>query len=107
MKSFEGLVLAHLKTIPNSHLEPLQFAHKANRSIISALNMALVHQQLDSPGTSARILFVDSSSAVISIFHSLQQDKLSKLHVSDSICRWISDFLSDRKQHVNLGETPL
>ncbi|KAG5844283.1 hypothetical protein ANANG_G00160790, partial [Anguilla anguilla] len=34
----------------------------------------------------------------------LLQDRLSQLHVPDSTCRWITDFLSDRKQHVKLGK---
>ncbi|KAF7645674.1 hypothetical protein LDENG_00200350 [Lucifuga dentata] len=37
------------------------------------------------------------------IIPTLLQDKLSQLSLPDSTCRWITDFLSDRKQHVNLG----
>lgn len=98
MKSFERLVLSHLKAITDPLLAPLQFAYRANRSVDDAVNMALhfILQQLDSSGTYARILFVDSSS--------LLQDKLSQLSRPDSTCRWITDFLSDRRQHVKLGK---
>uniref|UniRef100_A0AAQ4RZY3 Reverse transcriptase domain-containing protein n=1 Tax=Gasterosteus aculeatus aculeatus TaxID=481459 RepID=A0AAQ4RZY3_GASAC len=106
MKSFERLVLTHLKSLTAPLLDPLQFAYRANRSVDDAVNMALhyILQHLDSPGTYARILFVDFSSAFNTIIPSLLQDKLSQLHVPDSTCKWITDFLSDRKQHVKLGK---
>ncbi|MFM9587201.1 reverse transcriptase domain-containing protein, partial [Streptomyces caniscabiei] len=65
MKSFEHLVLSHLKSITDPLLDPLQFAYRANRSVDDAVNMALhfILQHLDSSGTYARILFVDFSSA--------------------------------------------
>ena len=106
MKSFERLVLSHLKAITDPLLDPLQFAYRANRSVDDAVNMALHYtlQHLDSPGTYARILFVDFSSAFNTILPALLQDKLSQLHVPDSTCKWITDFLSDRKQRVKLGK---
>ncbi|TWW54702.1 hypothetical protein D4764_0214420 [Takifugu flavidus] len=62
-------------------------------------------QHLDSPGTYARILFVDFSSAFNTIRPALLQDKLSQLSVPDSLCRWITHFLTDRRQYVRLGKT--
>ncbi len=49
MKSFEKLVLAHLKDITGPSLDPLQFAYRANRSVDDAVNMGLhyVLQHLD------------------------------------------------------------
>ncbi len=41
MKSFEKLVLAHLKDITGPLLDPLQFAYRANRSVDDADNMGL------------------------------------------------------------------
>uniref|UniRef100_A0AAV2JYY0 glucuronosyltransferase n=1 Tax=Knipowitschia caucasica TaxID=637954 RepID=A0AAV2JYY0_KNICA len=66
----------------------LQFAYRANRSVDDAINLALHHilQHLDSPGTYARVLFVDFSSAFNTILPSLLQDKLSQLNVPDSTC---------------------
>ena len=106
MKSFERLVLPHLKAITVPLLDPRQFAYRANRSVDDAVNMALHYtlQHLDSPGTYARILFVDFSSAFNTILPALLQVRLSQLHVPDSTCRWITDFLSDRKQRVKLGK---
>ena len=55
MKSFERLVLFHLKAITDPP------AYRANRSVDDAVNMALhfILQHLDSTGTYARILFVE------------------------------------------------
>ncbi len=53
MKSFEKLVLAHLKDITGPSLDPLQFAYRANRSVDDVVNMGLhyVLQHLDRPGS--------------------------------------------------------
>ena len=89
----------------NHPLDPPQFAYRANRSVDDAVNMGLLFilQHLDSPGTYARILFVDFSSAFNTIAPALQ-DKLTQLSVPEPTCRWITDFLSDRKQRVRLGK---
>ncbi|XP_034418653.1 mirror-image polydactyly gene 1 protein isoform X8 [Cyclopterus lumpus] len=91
-------------------VQHLQLA-KQRRNDITAQEMKAVMDErdcsvakhLDSPRTYARILFVDFSSAFKTIIPSLH-DKLSQLHVPDSTCKWITDFLSDRKQHVKLGK---
>ncbi|MHC5954113.1 reverse transcriptase domain-containing protein, partial [Streptococcus pyogenes] len=81
MKSFERLVLAHLKDITDHQLDPLQFAYRANRSVNDAVNMGLhyILQHLDRPGTYARVLFVDFSSAFNTIVPELLSSKLSQL----------------------------
>ncbi|KAK3533795.1 hypothetical protein QTP70_027362, partial [Hemibagrus guttatus] len=66
-----------------------------------ALHFILQH--LDSPGSYARILFVDFSSAFNTIIPALLRDKLFQLNVPDSMCSWITDFLTDRRQFVRLG----
>ncbi|KAK3531512.1 hypothetical protein QTP70_023859 [Hemibagrus guttatus] len=102
MKSFERLVLSYLKDITDPLLDPLQFAYRANRSVDDAVNMALhfILQHLDSPGSYARILFVDFSSAFNTIIPALLKDKLFQLNVPDSMCSWITDFLTGRRQFV-------
>ncbi|KAL0150392.1 hypothetical protein M9458_054209, partial [Cirrhinus mrigala] len=104
MKSFERLVLAYLKDITGPLLDPLQFAYQANRSVDDAVNMGLhyILQHLDKPGTYARILFVDFSSAFNTIIPDILQIKLSQLSVPTSICQWITSFLTDRQQLVRL-----
>ncbi|KAL0148770.1 hypothetical protein M9458_055948 [Cirrhinus mrigala] len=98
MKSFERLVLAYLKDITGPLLDPL--------SVDDAVNMGLhyILQHLDKPGTYARILFVDFSSAFNTIIPDILQIKLSQLSVPTSICQWITNFLTDRQQLVRLGK---
>ncbi|TWW74192.1 hypothetical protein D4764_14G0001930 [Takifugu flavidus] len=107
MKSLERLILPHLKSITTPLLDPLQIAYRANRSVDDAVNLALhsILQHLDSPGTYARILLVDFSSAFNTIRPALLQDELSQLSVPASLCRWITHFLTDRRQHVRLGKS--
>ena len=102
----QHIVLTHLKAITNHLLDPLQFAYRANRSVDDAVNMGLLFilQHLDSPGTYARILFVDFSSAFNTIAPALLQNKLTQLSMPEPTCRWITDFLSDRKQRVRLDK---
>ena len=88
MKSFERLVLSHLKVITGPLLDPLQFAYRANRSVEDAVNMGLhyILQHLDSPGTYARMLFVDFSSAFNTIMpsppHQTHPAHCTRLHLS-------------------------
>ncbi len=95
MKSFEKLVLAHLKDITRPLLDPLQFAYRANRSVDDAVNMGLhyVLQHLDRPGTYLRILFVDFSSAFNTNIPNRLLPKLTQLSVPTSVCQWINSFL--------------
>ncbi len=106
MKSFEKLVLAHLKDITGPSLDPLQFAYRANRSVDDAVNMGrhYVLQHLDRPGAYVRILFVDFSSAFNTIIPNLLLPKLTQLSVPTSVCQWINSFLTDRQQLVRLGK---
>ncbi len=106
MKSFEKLVLGHLKDITGPSLDPLQFAYRANRSVDDAVNMGLhyVLQHLDRPGAYVRILFVDFSSAFNTSIPNLLLPKLTQLSVPTSICQWINSFLTDRQQLVRLGK---
>ncbi|XP_077948854.1 uncharacterized protein LOC144388984 [Gasterosteus aculeatus] len=93
MKSFERLVLSHLKTLTDPLLDPLQFAYRINRSVDDAVNMALnyILQPLDSPGTYARIRFVDFSSAFNTIIPSLLQDKLSATQTNNKGSKQITE----------------
>ncbi|PJG57318.1 RNA-directed DNA polymerase, partial [Aeromonas cavernicola] len=105
MKSFERLVLNHLKTLTNSRLDPLQFAYRANRSVDDAVNLGLhyILQHLDRPGTYARMLFVDFSSAFNTIVPHTLCSKLSQLSVPTDLCNWIYSFLTNRSQQVRMG----
>ncbi|KAJ8342771.1 hypothetical protein SKAU_G00326990 [Synaphobranchus kaupii] len=54
-------------------------------------------------GTYARILFVDFSSAFNTIIPEILCSKLTQLTVPAPTCQWITDFLTDRRQQVRLG----
>ncbi len=68
------------------------------------MGLHFILQHLDRPGTYARILFVDFSSAFNTIIPSLLQPKLTQLSVPNSICQWINSFLTDWQQLVRLGK---
>uniref|UniRef100_A0A3B1IGL0 Reverse transcriptase domain-containing protein n=1 Tax=Astyanax mexicanus TaxID=7994 RepID=A0A3B1IGL0_ASTMX len=106
MKSFERMVLTHLKNISDHQLDALQFAYRANRSVDDAVNMGLhfILQHLDRPRTYVRILFLDFSSAFNTIIPEILIAKLSQLTISPAICQWIFSFLTDRRQHVRLKD---
>lgn len=105
MKCFERLVLTHVKSLLPPSLDQHQFAYRANRSTEDAINTVLhsVLTHLEHPGSYARILFVDFSSAFNTIIPRRLVDKLLDLGVAESMSRWIKDFLTDRPQTVSLG----
>ena len=102
MKSFERLVLSHLKDITG----PLQFTYRANRSVDDAINMGLhyILQHLHSAGTYARILFVNFSLVFNTTIPDILHSKLTQLAIPASTCQWITNFLTDRRQQVRLGK---
>ena len=106
MKCFERLVLQHLKSCLPDDFDPMQFAYRANRStddaIATALHQTLSH--LERPGTYARLLFVDYSSAFNTIVPSTLVAKMADLGFSTSICSWVCDFLTGRPQVVRIGK---
>ena len=79
MKCLKRLVLFHLKPITAPHLDPLQFAYRANRSVDDAVNLGLHYalDHLDSHGSYVRMLFVDFSAAFDTILPKRLQWKLS------------------------------
>ncbi|XP_061143269.1 uncharacterized protein LOC133159889 [Syngnathus typhle] len=87
MKSFERLVLNHLKDVTGPLLDLLPFAYRANRSVDDAVNMGLhyILHRLDT------------------IAPDILQQKLIQLAVPASTCQWITSFLTNRRQRVRLG----
>ncbi|KAI5610921.1 gastrula zinc finger protein XlCGF28.1-like [Silurus asotus] len=105
-KIFKQLVLAHLMKVTEQLLDSLQFDYQANRSVDDTVNMGLhyILQHFDCPGTYARILFVDFSSALNTINSGILHSKLLKLTILPAICQWITSFLTGRKQQMRLGD---
>ena len=88
MKCFERLVMKNIKEALPASLDPLQFAYRSNRStddtITQALHAVLTH--LDKPGTYARMLFIDFSSAFNTIIPQQLIEKLLQLGLDTSLC---------------------
>ena len=106
MKCFEKIVLKRLLGQKQNNLDPFQFAYKPNRSTNDA-TLTLLHNcysHLEKPGSYARILFIDFSSAFNTIQPHLMASKLLSLGVSPSLILWIISFLVNRTQYVRFDE---
>ena len=105
MKVFQRLVLSYLEKCSGSLRDAFQFAYQANRSVEDAVALGLHHtlQHLEYPGTYARLLFLDFSSAFNTIIPHKLFDNLLRLDVHPSVCYWILDFLLNRRQVVKVG----
>ena len=106
MKCAEKIILKHLRRETANHQDPLQFAYTTKRSPEDAILTMLhnLHQHLDKPGTYARILFVDFSSAFNTIQPHLLVSKLLNMTVNPKIIDWIFSFLTNRPQRVLIGQ---
>ncbi len=104
-KCFEKIIRDNLCSVLPSSLDPLQFAYRNNRStddaIAFTLHTALSH--LDKRNTYVRMLFVDYSSAFKTIVPSKLVVKLRALGLNNSLCSWILDYLTGRRQVVSVG----
>ncbi|KAI4879346.1 hypothetical protein NFI96_026340 [Prochilodus magdalenae] len=111
-KCFEKLVRDFICSSLPATLDPLQHntytAHcplppgSTWTDITRTLHTALSH--LAPPGqTDVRMLFVDYSSAFNTIVPSRLNIKLRDLGLNSSLCSWILNFLTDRRQVVKLA----
>ena len=103
MKVLERLVLAYLKSVTNSSMDPLQFAYRENRCTDNAVALTLhfVMQHMESPNKYARTLVVDYSSATV-----IPQKLFGKLHLlslDSAISYWHLSFSLQRSQVVKMN----
>ncbi|KAL3993517.1 platelet-activating factor acetylhydrolase IB subunit alpha [Sarotherodon galilaeus] len=78
MKTLERLVLAQLRRLVSSSLDPLQFAYQPGIGVEDAF-IHLVHHSLshlETAGSTVRIMFFDFSSAFTTILPTVLKDKL-------------------------------
>ena len=89
----------------NSRLDCHQFAYRKGRSVEDATlcYVDVVIKHLDSKNAYARSLFIDFSSAFNTIIPHILVQKLIDLGVSRYLCKFILDFLTDRKQYVYIN----
>ena len=102
-KCLERVVLELLMPYVRNQLDPLQFAYISGRSTDDAI-CTLVHRiakHLDAkPSNTARVLFIDYSSAFNTIQPHLMLRKLNSLGVPSFLQLWILDYLTGRPQYV-------
>ncbi|KAM3863747.1 integrin alpha-IIb-like [Diretmus argenteus] len=105
MKSFERIILSHLKKHTSPLLDTHQFAYRPNRSVEDAANLTLhsTLQHLDSPNTYTRILFMDFSSAFNTIDPVKLYNKMTDMNIHPSLCHLTRSFLWRRRQRVRIG----
>jgi hypothetical protein len=106
MKSFERIMLKHIKTLLPSNFDHHQFAYRRNRSVEDAISLCLhnILQHPENPSSYARILFIDYSSAFNTIIPSKLHSKLlHHLAFPSTLCDWILNFLISRQQTVKIN----
>lgn len=88
MKSFERIILKHLKIVTTPLMDPYQFAYRANRSVEDTVNLAIHHilNHLKSANTYAHILFMDFSSAFNTTNPAKLFNKLLDMNIDPCIC---------------------
>ncbi|TWW59264.1 Catenin alpha-2 [Takifugu flavidus] len=104
MKTLERLILAHLRPLVSSFMDPLQFTYQpsigVDNAIIYLLHTSLTH--LEKTGSTVRIMFFDFSSAFNTIQPRLLGDKLQVAGVDHHLTTWILDYLTQRPQFVRV-----
>ncbi|KAI4878032.1 hypothetical protein NFI96_008451 [Prochilodus magdalenae] len=107
MKCFERIIRDFITSLLPVSIDPLQFTYRRNRftddAITYLLHTTLSHLDAER-GNYVKMLFVDYSSAFNTIIPSTLTVKLEDLGLHSSLCRWISNFLTDRTQTVRVGK---
>ncbi|TWW55971.1 hypothetical protein D4764_09G0010210 [Takifugu flavidus] len=104
MKMLERLILAHLRPLVSSFMDPLQFAYQpsigVDDAVIYLLHTSLTH--LEKAGSTVRIMFFDFCSAINTIQPRLLGDKLQVAGVEHHLTTWILDYVTQRPQFVRV-----
>ena len=101
-KCMERIVLKRVLAATQSFQDPLQFAYTPNRNTEDAI-LTMTHavlKHLEKPKASARMLFLDFSSAFNTIQPHLLMRKLMVMDTNPVIIRWLCSLLTDRPQRV-------
>ena len=104
-KCCERIILNKLLDEVGSILDCHQYAYQKGRSVEDATLCYIdtITKHLESNNAYARSLFIDFSSAFNTIIPHILVHKLINLGVSNNLCRFILDFLTDRKQFVYIN----
>ena len=103
-KCLERIILKNLLLQTEPKLDNHQFAYRKGRctddAILTYVNTVIEH--LEKSNAYVRTLFIDFSSALNTIKPDIFIKLLIDIGVSSSLCSFITDFLTDRKQRVRL-----
>ena len=107
MKTCEHIVLSHLLPQVKPYTDKFQYAYSEGLGVDDAVLTLLrfLHSHLDNLGTTARLLFVDFSSAFNTIQPHLLMKKLMNINVNANLILWIQSFLTKRRQSVHFNGT--
>ena len=101
-KCLERIILNELLQFVSPHLDTYQFAYRKGRSVEDATLCFVncISSHLETSNTYARSLFIDFSSAFNTIIPHVLINKLLLLGAPSGLCKFILDFLTERKQYV-------
>lgn len=107
MKTFERLVLVHMRPVIKLFKDPFQFAYSEDLGVEDAVLTLthVLHSHLDNAKTYARVLFVDFSSAFNTIQPHILMQKLIDMKMNSNLILWINEFLTNRPQYVKFNGT--
>ena len=107
MKCFERIVKDIVVKEIKEFIDLRQFAYCAKKGVEGAMVSFLhpIYEHLDKPKTYVRTLFVEFSSAFNTIQVHILIQKLVSMNVNHLLSLWISDFLSNRTQRVQINKS--
>ena len=88
-------------------MDKFQFAYSEGLGVDDAVLTLLhfLHSHFDNFGTTARLLFVNFSSAFNTIQRHLPMKKLMNTNVNANLILWIQSFLTKKRQYVHFNGT--
>lgn len=105
MKSLERIISKELKA--QTPADKAQFAYTKGRSVEDAI-LTLLHcvtEHTDRPRCSARVLFVDFSSAFNTVQPHILTQKLISMNINSNVILWLMKFLTIRPQYVKFKDS--
>ena len=108
MKAMERIVKNSITKSAEPLMDTLQFAYRAGRGVDDARIFILetIHKHLETPNTTARLLFADFSSAFNTMQpHILAEKLITRFNLDHQLTMWITDFLTNRSQRVPVNGT--
>ena len=104
-KTLERIVQEHLCRESASVLDKHQFSYQKKRSVEDATltYTNLIYEHLEKPNTYARTLFINFSSAFNTIKPHLLIQKLLDIRITPVLCKFVLDFITERRQTVHIG----